>query len=114
MTCHVHLPQGLSRASAACSIVIHPHTRYRTYLVLLFNTTALIKGCSSYGRNRGIKCLQPSKTISLITWLGPYSTRYARGSREGLREGLRSSSQGPCEKVFFIKDGELGGLRQKN
>ena len=39
LTCHVHLPQELSPASAACSIVIHSHIRYRTYLVLLINTT---------------------------------------------------------------------------
>ena len=39
LTCHVHLPQEFSRASAACSISIYPHIRYCTYLVLLFNTT---------------------------------------------------------------------------
>ena len=50
----------------------------------------------------GLKCPPTSKTISLITRFGTNSTRLARGSREGLREGLRSSSQGPCEKVFYI------------
>ena len=40
LTCHVHLPQEFWRASAACSIANHPHIRYRTYLVLLFNTTS--------------------------------------------------------------------------
>ena len=49
----------------------------------------------------GINCLPPSKTISPITRFGTNSTRLAGGSREGLREGLRSSSQGPCETVFF-------------
>ena len=39
LTYHVHLPQEISRASAACSIATNPHIRYRAYLVLLFNTT---------------------------------------------------------------------------
>ena len=39
LTCHVHLPQELFHASATCSIAIHPHIRYRTYLGSLFNTT---------------------------------------------------------------------------
>ena len=39
LTYDVHLPQELSRAPAGCSIPNHPHIRYRTYLVLLFNTT---------------------------------------------------------------------------
>ena len=44
----------------------------------------------------GIKCPPPSKTISPITWFGAISTRLAR-----IQEGLQSSSQGPCETVFF-------------